>query len=302
MVYEGNDKYIFVSYAHKDSQKVVPIVETLSSNGFRVWYDSGIEAGTEWPEYIEDHLIKSEVVVVFMTPSTIESRNCRNEINFALELKKEILVVYLEETTLLKGMRLQLNSTQSLYRKNHNSAETFITELLNAKILSSCRSGAESVEAYPKNTETRLSSTRISNICSIGTNDENDLWPSGTYSQVINRDELKVIFFHIYLLKPLGFSGKIITKKQIYNSENNLIFDDESEIGMQADYDKISTGWILKGDNGSFIPSGEYRFVCSVNNSPEFTYRFTVTSNSDPKSQNSKKKSFWNKVKEIFEN
>ena len=41
MVYEGNDKYIFVSYAHKDSQKVVPIVETLSSNGFRVWYDSG---------------------------------------------------------------------------------------------------------------------------------------------------------------------------------------------------------------------------------------------------------------------
>ena len=100
MVYEGNDKYIFVSYAHKDSQKVVPIVETLSSNGFRVWYDSGIEAGTEWPEYIEDHLIKSEVVVVFMTPNTIESRNCRNEINFALELKKPLCTLRCTEVFL----------------------------------------------------------------------------------------------------------------------------------------------------------------------------------------------------------
>ena len=88
MVYEGNEKYIFVSYAHKDSPIVLPIVETLSKESFRVWYDSGIEAGTEWPEYIEDHLARAEIVLIFMSPATVESRNCRNEINFALELKK----------------------------------------------------------------------------------------------------------------------------------------------------------------------------------------------------------------------
>ena len=302
MVYEGNEKYIFISYAHKDSQKVIPIVETLSENGFRVWYDSGIEAGTEWPEYIEDHLVSSEVVVVFMTPNTIDSRNCRNEINFALELKKEILVVYLEETELIKGMRLQLNSTQSLFRKNHSSTETFIEELLNARIIAECRNGNNTSQApYQKPVRTSVSPTRISNVCSIGTNDENDLWPNGVYSQTINRDELSVIFFHIYLLKPLGYSGNVTTKKQIFNSENNLVFDDESEIPMQANYDRISTGWILKGSNGSFIPSGEYRFVCSVNNSPEFTYRFTITSNSDAGSSVSKNKSFFDKLKELFE-
>ncbi len=139
MVYNGNENYIFISYSHKDSQRVLPIVEALSNNGFRVWYDSGIEAGTEWPEYIEDRLSNAHTVLVFMSPSAVESRNCRNEINFALELKKEMLVVYLEDTTLLKGMRLQLNSTQSMFKKNHNTEESFINALLEAKVLQDCR-------------------------------------------------------------------------------------------------------------------------------------------------------------------
>lgn len=139
MAYEGNEDFIFVSYAHKDQATVIPLLESMRDAGFRIWYDSGIEAGTEWPEYIEDHLMRSKVVMVFMTPATVESRNCRNEINFALELKKEVLVVYLEETTLLKGMRLQLNSSQSLFRKHHKSDKTFLRELVEAQILQCCR-------------------------------------------------------------------------------------------------------------------------------------------------------------------
>lgn len=149
MVYEGNEKYIFVSYAHKDSPIVLPIVETLSKEGIRVWYDSGIEAGTEWPEYIEDHLTRAEVVLIFMSPSAVESRNCRNEINFALELKKEVLVVYLEETTLLKGMRLQLNSSQSLFRSHHKNDGTFTQALVNARILQCCRNNCMPPAANP---------------------------------------------------------------------------------------------------------------------------------------------------------
>lgn len=303
MVYEGNDNYIFVSYAHKDTQKVLPIIEVLNERGFRVWYDAGIEAGTEWPEYIEEHLNKARVVLVFMTPNTINSKNCRNEINFALELNKEILVVYLEDTELIKGMRLQLNSTQSLFRKNHETHETFIRELLGARILQSCRLGP-SVESVPRHSVRKPmpSPTRISNICSIGTNDENDAFPIGVYSQTINRDRHSVIFFHINLLKPLGFVGKIKNKYQIYNSDNLLIFENEPTIPVQANYDKISTGWILKGDDGSFIPSGQYRFVGSVNDSPPFTYFFNVTSDHDPKEDSAEKPSFFSRLKGLFGN
>lgn len=139
MVYEGNEKYVFISYCHQDSAIVLPILQKMAEAGIRLWYDSGIEAGTEWPEYIEERLVNAERVLVFMTPSAVDSRNCRNEINFALELKKELLVVYLEDTVLLKGMRLQLNSSQSLFRKNHSSQDSFLKELIGARILQPCR-------------------------------------------------------------------------------------------------------------------------------------------------------------------
>ena len=90
--YEGNENYIFVSYAHADSETVVPIIEVMQSAGFRVWYDLGIEAGTEWPAYIEDHLNRCTRVIAFISPSAVESFNCRTEINYALMKKKEMLL------------------------------------------------------------------------------------------------------------------------------------------------------------------------------------------------------------------
>ena len=36
--YEGQEPYIFISYAHKDSNTVLPIIQGLQERGFRVWY------------------------------------------------------------------------------------------------------------------------------------------------------------------------------------------------------------------------------------------------------------------------
>ncbi|MBQ1488402.1 MAG: toll/interleukin-1 receptor domain-containing protein, partial [Lachnospiraceae bacterium] len=47
--YEGKEKYIFISYSHKDTDRVMPIISRLMNEGFRVWYDDGISPGTEWP-------------------------------------------------------------------------------------------------------------------------------------------------------------------------------------------------------------------------------------------------------------
>ena len=53
--YKGKKPYIFVSYAHKNDTKVLPRIESLQQRGFWVWFDQGIEAGTEWPRYIATH-------------------------------------------------------------------------------------------------------------------------------------------------------------------------------------------------------------------------------------------------------
>ena len=41
--YEGSENYIFISYAHKDTDKVFPIMEKLCGRGYRLWYDDGID-------------------------------------------------------------------------------------------------------------------------------------------------------------------------------------------------------------------------------------------------------------------
>ena len=65
--YEGREPYIFVSYAHKDSDKVVKIIEKLVEEGYRVWYDDGIAPGSEWPENIAQHLDGCAVFMAFIS-------------------------------------------------------------------------------------------------------------------------------------------------------------------------------------------------------------------------------------------
>lgn len=137
--YEGKAKYIFISYAHKDSDAVYPILAAMQNEGFRVWYDLGIEIGAEWPEYIAEHLINAHTVIAFMSENAAASRNCRNEINEALNQDKDVLVVYLKETELTPGMRLQLNSMQSIFYYKHASHDSFLGELFDAKALQPCR-------------------------------------------------------------------------------------------------------------------------------------------------------------------
>lgn len=136
--YDGREPYIFISYSHKDSAKVLPCIEALCRRGFRVWYDNGIEAGSEWPEYIAERLDCCEAVIAFMSQNAQDSHNCRREIHFAIELKKQLLVVYLEDFELSLGMRLQLGTLQALFKHKSASDEEFYDRLSRATLLEPC--------------------------------------------------------------------------------------------------------------------------------------------------------------------
>lgn len=139
-VYEGKEKYIFVSYSNKDGKQVLPIIKFMQEQGFRIWYDRDIDVNNEKPEYIQTHLSKSTCLLVFMSNNAIASQDCRDQINFALHNNLDVLVVYLEETELTHGMGLQLEATQSLFKYRHQDEESFLSELCTAKILWSCSS------------------------------------------------------------------------------------------------------------------------------------------------------------------
>ena len=150
MPYNGTESYVFVSYAHKDSDTVLPYIEAMKQNGFRVWYDRGIEAGTEWAEYIEEHLIAADSFLLFLSRAMIESQNCREEFGLARDEKKNILIVYIEDlkpSDLKHGLRLRIPSYQCLFRTRHKNDNTFIKEICDAKILQACRAATPSAKS-----------------------------------------------------------------------------------------------------------------------------------------------------------
>lgn len=150
--YEGPEKYIFVSYAHKDSDDVLKILSRLTERGYRIWYDEGIAPGSEWPENIARHLDASATVLAFISPRSVASPNCRREITFALSRQKPFLSVVLSQTEMPLGMELQLSAQQSVLRYNFKTEEAFLDKICACPDLKPCRKelsteGLETVES-----------------------------------------------------------------------------------------------------------------------------------------------------------
>lgn len=137
--YEGNEPYIFISYSHKDTDAVLSVIHALEANGYRVWFDAGVEAGSEWPEYIATHLRKSACILAFISPHFASSLNCKRELTFAQDLNIPMLNVYLEDVQLSDGLRMQLGLNQCLFKNKFGSENDFLNAVCRAELLKSCR-------------------------------------------------------------------------------------------------------------------------------------------------------------------
>ncbi len=107
--YQGEKPYIFISYAHKDSEVVVPVIKELIGRKYRVWYDEGIEVGANWPEVIANHLAEAAHVIIFSSAASARSQNCTREVNFAIDRKKDMSLVRLDDVNAQGGMQMQLS-------------------------------------------------------------------------------------------------------------------------------------------------------------------------------------------------
>lgn len=137
-VYEGEEPYVFISYAHKDTERVVPLIHGLMDRGYRVWYDVAVEPGKEWPTYIAQHLVKSVCAIVFLSANAIDSHNCRQELTMCLEKKKEPVILFLEKVEWNFnncGTQLQTINSHHLYRENYNSVEEVLDTLSGYRML-----------------------------------------------------------------------------------------------------------------------------------------------------------------------
>ncbi len=114
--YAGNDPYVFVCYAHVDTALVFPELVWLNEQGYNVWYDEGIVPGNEWTQALADAIEGSSHFLYFVTPGSVESRNCRSEVQFAATHAKSIVPVYLNPTELPGGIELAMGLSQAILK------------------------------------------------------------------------------------------------------------------------------------------------------------------------------------------
>ncbi len=140
--YKGEEPYIFVCYAHEDSDVVYPELQRLHDGGVNIWYDEGIAPGHEWTQELADAIEGSSQLLNFVSPASVASRHCRSEVQYALEQDKALVSVYLEPTELPGGLKLSLVLAQAIM-KYELSAEDYQRKISDAlRIATQPRAGA----------------------------------------------------------------------------------------------------------------------------------------------------------------
>lgn len=135
----ANEKnYIFISYAHKDMDEVFPIIEELQQQ-FCLWYDEGIDPGTEWDDNIAEHIENCTIMLSFISQAYLDSENCKDELNYARDLGKKRLLIYIEDVKLPGGMSMRLGRQQAIYYHKYFDKKDFFSKLSVIYEIEECR-------------------------------------------------------------------------------------------------------------------------------------------------------------------
>lgn len=140
--YRGDEPYAFISYAHRNKTEVLAIIGRMQAEGCRIWYDEGIDPGTEWAEHIAQHLTGCDYFIAFLSQEYLESSNCLDELSFARDRNKECLLVYLSNVTMPDGIHMRANRLQSVRKYTYKKEDSFYRQLFQAKGLSRCMDSA----------------------------------------------------------------------------------------------------------------------------------------------------------------
>lgn len=121
--YTGAHGYAFMSYSHKDEEKIKPLIEKLQSVGCNIWYDEGILPADEWAETIAKKLASASLFFLILSENAVASQNVKREIYFAVSHNLPILTFYLESVSLSQGLEMQLGISQAVHTKNDTEGD-----------------------------------------------------------------------------------------------------------------------------------------------------------------------------------
>ncbi len=109
--YTGKEPYLFVSYSHRDTANVYPILDALYDRKYRIWYDESCETGNDFRDELRHRIENCEAVLLFVSQSSMTSPFCGMEIIVARENNKRLYPIYLDNAEVPPAFSILLANT-----------------------------------------------------------------------------------------------------------------------------------------------------------------------------------------------
>ncbi len=154
--YTGKEPYLFVSYSHRDTAKVYPILDALYDRKYRMWYDESCETGNDFRDELRHRIEKCEAVILFVSKASMSSPFCGMEVIVARENKKRLYPIYLDSSTVPPAFQILLANTHHVTIENTEKlVKAMVRDLppvtmdrltTEGDILTKCEDNGESIE------------------------------------------------------------------------------------------------------------------------------------------------------------
>ena len=115
--YTGEEPYLFISYSHRDTKQVYPILDELYDRRYRIWYDESCENGNDFREELRTRIYNCEAVILFVSEASMASRFCGMEVIVAREYGKRLFPIFLDESEVPPAFEILLATLTTAPRK-----------------------------------------------------------------------------------------------------------------------------------------------------------------------------------------
>lgn len=279
---------VFISYRRDGGELAAQLIyEHLVRLGYSVFYDIETMTAGKFDETLLTRIEEAKDFVLILSKNALD-RCCdseadwvRREIVHALKTHKNIIPILLRGFAFPENLPSDIAPVRLQHGVPFESMDLFeakvqkLTALFQSTPINAPRNVSEDGGFVP---HSNLPSY-ISNVCSIGTKDPSETWPRGIFTPDINIDENTTVRFAVSLLHPFGKAANLPVTVRIFDERTgNMVFENETSIYFRTDDDRFSTGWIVKGADGSYQHPGDYRAEFTVNGSRPFVYQFRLLS------------------------
>lgn len=141
--YEGIEPYIFLSFDKVDRQTASKIINQLIEREFRICYHEHDCSSLSDADWLAGRILSSTLAVFLLSKNSLHSLAFRNCINFALNRKKSVFCIFLDDEKLEYGFEMQLATVPGIKRSSYKNVNELCEDILKTDYFSQALRGED---------------------------------------------------------------------------------------------------------------------------------------------------------------